>query len=206
MHPGPGKHEYLLGDALLVGVMTDEQPRREIVFPDGEWLDYWNNRIMYPGGTTATVEVPEDRSPVFVRLGSIIPLDVVNGAAKHGSPSSKGWRTLDVYPGTKSSKTVVWDTKQYPPSVFRDRSFISMNPLESGLEIRLEAGPTQDTILRVLRSQSPTAVTLDQKPLEKFATVTAWENAKRGWWYDADDERLWIRIAGTRDAVVTVEK
>lgn len=205
MHLGPGKHEYLLGDALLVGVMTDDQPRREIVFPDGEWLDYWNNRTVYQGGTTATVEVPEDRSPVFVRAGSIIPLEVVNGAAKHGSPASKGWRTLDVYPGTKSTKAVVWDTKQYPPSAFRDRSFVALSPTESGLEIRLEGGPTQDTILRVLQSQNPTAVMLDQKPLDKFNTMKELESAKRGWCYDAADQRLWVRVAATRDAVVTID-
>ena len=66
MHLGPGKNEFLLGDALLVGVMADGEPRREIVFPAGEWLDYWDNRRRYRGGETVTVEVPEDRSPVFL--------------------------------------------------------------------------------------------------------------------------------------------
>ena len=33
MHLGPGKHQYFLGDAFLVGVMSDAEPRREIAFP-----------------------------------------------------------------------------------------------------------------------------------------------------------------------------
>ena len=204
MHAGPGKHEYLLGDALLVGVMSNEEPRREMTFPEGEWLDYWNNRQAYQGGQTVTVEVPEDRSPVFVRLGSVIPLDVVNDAANHGNPASKGWRTLDIYPASKSSSAAVWDTKHFPPSTFRDRSFVYVDPTETGVAIRLESGPVRDTILRIWRSQEPREVQIDQTPLEKHVSAADWEQSQRGWWYDTADQRLWIRLAAAHDMVVRI--
>ena len=206
MHLGPGKNEYLLGDALLVGVMSSDEPRREIVFPEGEWLDYWDNRQSYQGGQTVTIEVPEDRSPIFVRLGSVIPLDVVNDAANHGSSASQGWRTLDIYPATKVSSATIWDTKQFPPSAFRDRSFVFVEPTETGIEIRLEAGPVRDTILRIWRTEAPRSVQIDQTPLDKQASAAEWANSQRGWWYDATNQRLWIRHAGTRDLRITIEK
>ena len=158
MHLAPGKHQILIGNELLVGVMSDDSERREIVFPEGEWLDYWNSRNSYQGGQTVTVDVPEDRSPVFVRLGSVIPLDVVNDAAGHGSIASKGWRTLDVYPAKNSSSAVLWDPQQFPPSAFRDRTFVTVNPNPTGIEIRIESGPVRDTIFRVWRPQSPLTV------------------------------------------------
>jgi alpha-glucosidase (family GH31 glycosyl hydrolase) len=45
-----------------------------MTFPDGEWLDYWDNRIEYRGGQTVRVAVPEERRPMFVRRGCVIPL------------------------------------------------------------------------------------------------------------------------------------
>ena len=131
------------------------------LFPDGEWLDYWDNRVEYHGGKSVSVEVPEDRSPVFVRLGSIIPLDVVNDAANHGSRASKGWRTLDIYPAKQSSSTIIWDPRQFPPSTFRDRSFVFVDPSETRVGIRLQAGLTRDTILRIWRRSKPPQVVPD---------------------------------------------
>ncbi len=209
MHPGPGKHEYLLGDSLLVGVMSNDEPRREIVFPDGEWLNYWDNRVAYHGGETVTVEVSESRSPIFVKLGSIIPLDVVNDAVGHGSKASKGWRTLDIYPAIYPAKqnrsTVLWDTQQFPPSSFRDRSFVNLIPLESGVEINLEAGPVRDTILRVWQPRPPRQVRVNQTPLEKHESLVTWETSQQSWSYDAADQRLWIRIAKSSDDRITID-
>ena len=184
--------------------MSDAEPRREIVFPDGEWLDYWDNRVQYDGGETVTVEVPEDRSPVFVRLGSIIPLDVVNDAVKHGSIASKEWRTLDIYPAKRESSAILWDPRQFPPSAFRDRSFVFVNPSENGVEIRLEAGSERDTILRVWRTQAPRAVQLDDTPMEQRVTGSDWEKEQCGWWFAAADQRLWVRIPGARDSRITI--
>lgn len=205
MHSGPGKYQYLLGDALLAAVMTNDEPRRDIVFPDGEWLDYWNNRNRYHGGETVTIDVPEDRSPLFVRLGSVIPLDVVNDAAGHGSTASKGWRTLDIYPGQQTRDAAVWDTEQFPPSAFRDRSFVRLEPDEHSLTIRLEGGPVSDTILRVWQPQQPSTVRVAQTDIQKRSSRSEWEATKQGWWHDPDDQRLWVRVPDVKETVVTIE-
>ncbi len=205
MHLGPGKHEFLLGDALLVGVMTDDQPRREITFPDGDWLDYWNNGVHYQGGTTAMVDVLEDRSPVFVRRGSIIPLDVSNDAVQHGSDASKGWRTLDIYPAAHSSTAVLWDTQKFPSMAFRDRSFATVIPSATGLDIQLEEGPVRDTIFRIWTAQSPRQVRVDKCLLDQQNSRAEWDKLPSGWWYDAADQRLWIRVSGVWDTRVTIE-
>jgi alpha-glucosidase (family GH31 glycosyl hydrolase) len=204
MHLAPGKHEFLLGDSLLVGVMADAAPRRQITFPDGVWLDYWDNRVEYRGGQTLDVAVPEDRSPVFVRLGSVIPLDVENDAVKHGSAASKGWRTLDIYPSAEPSDAAIWDTRAFPPSVARDRSFVSVKPSNTGLEIQLEGGPVRDTILRIWRSKAPASVAANGKVLDRRANAAAWEKDQQAWWFDAVDQRLWVRLAGVKDARVKI--
>ncbi|WP_029247290.1 TIM-barrel domain-containing protein [Schlesneria paludicola] len=204
MHAGPGKHQYLLGDALLAAVMTGPESRREIVFPKGEWLDYWNNRAQFEGGQMTTIDVPEDRSPLFVKVGSIIPLDVVNDAVKHGSRSSRGWRTLDIYPGSEASRAIVWDTAQFPPSAFRDRSIVQVSRADQATVVRLEAGPARDTILRIWQLEEPGDVTADQERLKHCDNGAEWESEENAWWYDSADQRLWIRLRAARDVRVNI--
>ena len=205
MHLGPGKHEFLLGDALLVGVMSDPEPRRAITFPEGVWLDYWDDRIEYADGKTVELNVPEDRSPVFVRLGSIIPLDVSNDAAGHGTSGAKGWRTLDIYPAAEPSQATLWDTREFPPNAARDRTFAHLTPSPGRQEIRLEGGPSRDTIFRIRRAAAPSGVGIDGKAADRQATAAAWERSPRGWWYDAAERRLWIRVAGAQNTTVSIE-
>ncbi len=150
MSHGPGANEFLLGDELLVGVMLNEKPEREMVFPAGEWLDYWDPSKVYHGGDKTTVAVPEDRSPVFVKRGSIIPMNVENNAAGHGDAKSKGWRTLDVYPSSAPTRAVIWDPDQFPPRPDRDRTVVECIPTAKGVTLKLAGGPARDTIFRVL--------------------------------------------------------
>ena len=152
MHPGPGKHQYLLGDALLAGLMLDEKPEREITFPDGTWLDYWDNTKEYRGRETRTVAAPEDRSPVFVKAGAIIPLNVENDAVGHGTAASRGWRTIDIYAGPNPTQAVVWDTASFPSRADRDRTVVECVPGAKSVTVKLTGGPARDTILRVWSS------------------------------------------------------
>lgn len=204
MHLGPGYREFQLGDALLVGLMMDEKPEREIAFPEGVWLDYWDNRVQHRGGETVRVAVPEQRSPIYVRLGAILALNVENDAVQHGSATSKGWRTLDIYPSAKPSSAVLWDTAPFPPQVERDRSVVSCTPKEGSLVIRLEGGPVKDTILRVWSPGGAKSVKRDGKPLRAARARGAWEKSQAGWWYDATDQRLWVRVAKARDTTVEI--
>jgi alpha-glucosidase (family GH31 glycosyl hydrolase) len=206
MHVGPGEHEFLVGDALLVGVMSVEQPRRKITFPDGVWLDYWDNRIEYQGGQTVEVSVSEDRSPVFVRRGSVIPLAVENDVVGHGTPASKGSRTLDIYPSTQPSQAALWDSRSFPPNIQRDRTLVYVRPDEKRLDIRMEGGPSQDIIFRILRCKAPSAVKVDGKVLDQRSDPKDSEQTRPGWWFDAKDQRLWIRLASAQDIRVTLEE
>jgi alpha-glucosidase (family GH31 glycosyl hydrolase) len=150
MHRGPGDHQYLLGDALMVGVMLNEKPEREITFPSGEWLDYWDPAKTYRGGDKQIIAVPEDRSPVFVKRGAILPMNVENDATGHGDAKSKGWRTLEIYPAATPTRAVIWDTAAFPPRAGQDRTVVECTPTPSGVSVKLAGGPPRDTIFRVL--------------------------------------------------------
>lgn len=76
-YPEMGIHPndvYILGDALLVAPVIERgATSREVPFPPGRWVDWWTGEA-HDGGTTATVDAPLDRIPVFLREGGIVPM------------------------------------------------------------------------------------------------------------------------------------
>jgi len=89
--------QFLLGEAFLVCPVTEAdnndqvgQPitsggnRRPCYLPAGTgWWDYWSEEYL-EGGRTVEAEAPIDRLPIFVRAGSVIPLQApVNHALEN---------------------------------------------------------------------------------------------------------------------------
>jgi alpha-glucosidase (family GH31 glycosyl hydrolase) len=66
--------EYLFGPDLLVAPIWKSGARsREIYFPKGTWRSYWDPTNRVKGPRTATVDVPLDTIPVYVRGDATVP-------------------------------------------------------------------------------------------------------------------------------------
>lgn len=77
-YPSLGKaysypNEYFFGKELLVAPVTDSTGEKDVYLPPGEWIDYFSGQ-KYPGDRLIHERYPVDRIPLFVRSGSIIPL------------------------------------------------------------------------------------------------------------------------------------
>lgn len=71
--------QYSFGRDLLVAPVVDEgATERQVYLPAGLWYDFWTGEAV-DGGQRITVAIPLDRIPVYVRAGTIIPLQL--GAA-----------------------------------------------------------------------------------------------------------------------------
>ena len=70
--------QYLFGDAFLVAPVTAYKARsRSVYFPGrATWYDF-DTGAAHPGGSTATVDAPAERLPLFVRAGAIVPMGPV---------------------------------------------------------------------------------------------------------------------------------
>ena len=65
--------QYLWGENLLIApVMERGKTQRNVVFPEGKWIDYDSNTI-YNGNAAYSVSAPIEKIPVFARAGSFIP-------------------------------------------------------------------------------------------------------------------------------------
>jgi alpha-D-xyloside xylohydrolase len=64
--------EYVFGPDLLVAPVVDENTRRPVYLPTGDWVDYWTGSAV-KGGQTVVVDVPVDKIAVYARAGAVIP-------------------------------------------------------------------------------------------------------------------------------------
>ena len=98
--------QYMFGSELLVApVLYEGQTNRRVYFPPGTWVD-WDYGYDYAGGREWVVAAPQNRIPVAVRPGAIIPMapDMKNTSEKPWDPL-----TLEVFPSGKSQFALYHD-------------------------------------------------------------------------------------------------
>jgi alpha-glucosidase (family GH31 glycosyl hydrolase) len=70
-------NQFMWGrDLLIAPVYEKGATRREVYLPKGDWYDWWTN-TKETGGKTVSKQVDLSVMPIYVRAGSIIPLDPV---------------------------------------------------------------------------------------------------------------------------------
>ncbi len=67
--------DYMLGRNLLICPLTESGNKKGIYLPEGEWFDLWSFK-KYSGKTIYNFDVPDDHLPVFIKSGSITPLNM----------------------------------------------------------------------------------------------------------------------------------
>jgi hypothetical protein len=90
--------EYLYGPDMLVAPVTTpgDVASTTVWFPPGRWVDFFTGAT-FTGPSTATLSVPLDRMPVFIREGGIVPEQPARGS----SPPHA--LTMLVFPGAPGS-------------------------------------------------------------------------------------------------------
>ncbi|MEX0332678.1 MAG: TIM-barrel domain-containing protein [Puniceicoccaceae bacterium] len=93
---------FLLGASLLVcPVLEQGVTERQVYLPGGTgWYDFWTENF-YPGGQAITAPCPLKNIPLFVRAGSILPIEP--NKLSHTKAYTGEHLELRVYPGTDAS-------------------------------------------------------------------------------------------------------
>lgn len=64
---------YLWGQDIYVAPVLDSSERKEITFPEGEWLDMNDFTTIYGGHSSISYAAPKSTIPHFMRRGSFVP-------------------------------------------------------------------------------------------------------------------------------------
>jgi alpha-glucosidase (family GH31 glycosyl hydrolase) len=181
----PGDYRYTLSDALLVAPILDETGARDVPLPAGRWYDWWDpaGDPIDGGQTLVSYTVPRERIPLFVREGTIMPATVASDVSGLGTAARANALTVLAWPAAVASMFELVD--------------------EDGMSTTIEASTTsislsralRPTYLRVRRDSAPVSVTAASSSLAPVADASALDAAATGWFYDASDRWLWIKIA-----------
>jgi alpha-glucosidase len=99
------QNQYLLGDALLVAPVSSDHDLAKVYLPPGVWYDLYQDE-RFEGGQVITVDAPVERLPVFVRAGSVIPMQ---SPILHTGEATDGVLQLHVYAGGRGQSTYYED-------------------------------------------------------------------------------------------------
>jgi alpha-glucosidase len=76
VYHGNYHNQYLFGPGILVAPTESNRELLKVFLPEGEWYDLYTGKI-FTGNNEIIVESPIHRLPVFVKAGSIIPMQPV---------------------------------------------------------------------------------------------------------------------------------
>jgi alpha-D-xyloside xylohydrolase len=159
--------EYCFGPDMLVAPVVDENTRRPVYLPVGDWVDYWTGAAV-KGGQTLVVDVPVDKIAVWVRAGAVIPKipeDVMTlvPQSESGNTTVKSLDDRRVYEINDDAGGTGTITD------FEDRK-----AARSGKTLRVTGDSAAHIIVR-WRFAKPQSVTVDGKPAKMI------EDAAGGW-------------------------
>jgi hypothetical protein len=197
LRPTPMTYALRVGDELYAPIVTERTEAMDIRLPSGQWIDFWNESSVV-SGTLPAFPVPHGREPLFVRAGSIVPMDVRNAETGHGTAQSAGSLTVLVFPSATSS--------------FRYRAaaltpWTTFTSALDGTRLTLTADPAlpgQPVLYRVARwGEAPDSVGVDGATVTvnqggsvpRVATEAAVDGyPTSAWFYDDSAHRLVVKV------------
>jgi alpha-glucosidase len=185
--------QYLFGDALMVAPVTREgAPGRSVFLPPGAWFDYWSG-VRLEGNRTIDYAAPPDVLPIFVKAGSIIPMqpDMAYIGEKPLDPL-----TLDVYPAGSTTAMLYEDDGLSLAYQGGDCARTRMTAVTTAarIEVKVDAPVGPFTVaprgyaFRVHVDRAPRAVRVDGRALASMPADRAGTAAS--WRYDAASKVL----------------
>lgn len=184
--------QYMFGNSFLVcPVTTKGAQTRTVYLPEGTWYDYWTGK-QYTGKQYIHVVTPQDVLPLFVKAGSIIPMQP---AMNYVGEKPVDLLTLDIYPGRDTVFNLYEDDRQSLRYLHNDFSTTAISLLNSAagkcrVKIEKPAGKFKPSVHRYLIKihlpAKPTQVSENGKVITESAT------SGKGWYFDAKENSLYI--------------
>lgn len=198
VHPELNIHiwdQYYFGDYLLVApVVKRDQREREVILPDGDWLDFFD-RTSYQGGKTIKVSAPLGRLPLFIKEDAIIPL--LRPTIDTYSPTDKP-EIVDSYSTTPGLLYVLIFSKGQSSFELFDRTIISQRRTEDRITISAEGGSEfrYGFMLEILNISSP-PISVSEKTrgdLPEKKSLSEILISDYGYFFDTSTNTLHIKI------------
>lgn len=164
--------EYLFGENLLVApVLEPQKNTRTVWLPEGNWFDL-DYDYVYEGGHEYEIYAPQNRIPVFVKAGAIIPTiaDILNTKDLDFSKLE-----AEIYPSSKSTANIYADDGTTDDYLHGEYTVTEITCEEAGDTLKIRINPNnqkfslKEFTLHIHMSKAPSDIRLN-------GTATAWVN------------------------------
>ncbi len=185
--------EYLFGENMLIAPVLEGQKNfRKVYLPQGRWYDF-DYDYLYEGGKEYEVYAPQNRIPVFVKAGAVIPM----------SPEVTNTRQIDfkrlealIYPNGRSEGCIYADdgiTDNYLKGEYTATKIIC-NEMEDSLKINIKANndyfSVEELIFHIHMKQTPIRVMLNDKEAIYTGRLTSLKCSDEGAFYFDEFNRI----------------
>ncbi len=168
-----GKYHYMFGEHLLVAPIYIDELVSNVELPEGQWRYWFDDKKIVEGPVVFEQEFPLDEYPVFIKEGSIIPMDIKRSYTGIGTTEDEGFLTFLVYPDMDSSSFEVHRERD-------ESTTLSYKRKDNQLAITI-TGKKISHILNLHLTKKPISVALDGVELAEST-------------YEYHDERKKLRI------------
>lgn len=203
--------QYMFGDNFMVAPVTTKGAiTRSIYLPEGTWFNYYNGE-KFAGKSYHHVVAPLDTIPLFVKAGSIIPMqpEMIYAGEKPVDVI-----TLDVFPYGDSKYDFYEDdnlTSKYKEGDFSITKITSSSK-DNRLIINISKSegkykPGSHFYLAKIHwngRTAPQSVSENGSMVAKLKSVDSLNKAA-GWYYDAKANLVWIKSAGNNDRDISLK-
>nr|WP_261808108.1 CBM35 domain-containing protein [Paenibacillus sp. N3.4] len=189
--------QYMFGGNLLVApVMNQGETNKSLYLPQGDWIDFWYG-AQRPGGRTISYSAGVDDLPVFVKSGSILPMNlnasyqvggtIGNSLTSYTNLSFRiyplGTTTYDWNDDIGGSVKTITSTEQYGLS----KETVSVPAIN------------QTKTLQVFTTK-PSSVTVGGTAMTEYSSLSSLISASTGWFYDTVQKFTYVKLGASASA------
>jgi alpha-D-xyloside xylohydrolase len=195
--------QYMLGEELLVAPIVTAEGSRDVVFPEGDWIN-WFDGTTVSGPATENLAVPLGDLLLYQRAGTIVPMlrpevDTLAPATVTG---------VDSY---ANDAGVLWLRIALPIVMSAQFELFDGTNVRAGgstaITVELEAGETFTSGFRLQLYTTATEVSIDGVPVAAAGSYEELNTCQQGCWA-MSEEGAWLEIAvpaGSGEVLVTIQ-
>src|SRR3989304_5618291 len=198
--------EFMFGDQLLVApVLWEGTTTRSLRLPDGAWYDFWTGK-KYEGKSRVTVDAPLDRIPLFVRGGSVIPMQP---AVQYVGEKPANPLVFAAFPGEQTTSLYYEDdgiSFAYEKGGYLRRSIVQKmvngrrEVVLGKAEGMFQSGQRYVIVRMIDVAFRPTSV---MKGSSKLALILKDDLGKKeGWYYDEANREVLVSFPDSRSEII----
>ena len=167
IYDGKYYNQYLFGPSILVAPVESNKELLKIFFPEGEWYDVYTGKV-WQGNQETVVESPIHRLPVFIKAGSVLPMQ----PAAANTSIKQQELILHIYCGKDSSDFLLYmddgETFDYQNGKSATRT-IQMNGAQNKVIVSKSEGDFKSSYKKIkiiLHGTNTDSVSVNGKNLE----------------------------------------